>query len=291
MKTLDELLRDFLLYKLDYVSITVEQYKICLKQLNCLAGHVVTLQELDAELILSFMRHRKSLGKSPRTVNNARHMLLSLWRHAFRKKFTKQRPPDSTDLPKLKVMTEVPEAWSLEELNSILHACDNARPLPYWDHRTWRALIFVFWDTAHRLDSILSIKIQDIHEGYLTARKTKQNRETVHKLSESTLAAIERLPEHESGLVFPWPYKRRQIWREYRKILKAADLPTGRRNLFHKLRRSSATHLAVVAGVEAAEQHLDHRTPGLARSHYVDPRFMPQIKAADVLPRLGEEIN
>jgi len=78
---------------------------------------------------------------------------------------------------------------------------------------------------------------------------------------------------------------RSNIWREFKKILQAANLPCGRRDLFHRLRRTSATHLAAVAGIEAAEQHLDHRTPGLARSTYIDPRFMPQIKAADVLPR------
>lgn len=288
MKTLDELLDDFLLYKLDFADFTVEHYTICLSQLNRWAGHVVTIKELDTELILAFMQYRKSLGRSPRTVNNARHILLSLWRHAFRKKFTKERPSDSRDLPKLKVVVEVPEAWSLEELNSILHACDNSRALPYWDHRHWRAMIFIFWDTAHRLDSILSAKTVDLQNGFLTVRKTKQNRETVHKLGDATLAAIDRLPEHSSGLIFPWPYKRRQIYREYRRILKAAGLPSGRRNQFHKLRRTSATHLAVIAGVEAAEQHLDHRTPGLARSHYVDPRFMPVVQASDVLPKLSD---
>ena len=127
--------------------------------------------------------------------------------------------------------------------------------------------------------------VSDIQNGHLTVRKTKQNREITHKLHEDTLSLLSLLPGHESGLLFPWPYKRRQIWREFGKILKVAGLPGGRRNQFHKLRRTSATHLAAVAGIEAAEQHLGHSTHGLARSTYIDPRFMPSVKAADVLPR------
>ena len=288
MMTLDKLLSDFLLHKLDFLSITIEQYHISLRQLNRWAGHTVTLEELDTELILSFMRHRQSLGRAPRTVNNARHVLIALWRHAYHKRFTQRKPPDCYELPKLKVTKTIPEAWSLEELNRILHACENARPLPYWDYRHWRGLILCLYDTGARLNSILLSRVSDIQNGFLTLRKTKQNRETTHKLHADTLAAIDRLPEHESGLIFPWPYHRRQIWRAYKKILKTADLPGGRRNQFHKLRRTSATHLAAVAGVEAAEQHLDHRTHGLAVKSYIDPRFMPSIKAADVLPRPSE---
>ncbi len=282
---LDELLQSFLLHKLDFTELTIEQYAICLRQVNRWAGHTITIEELNTELILSYMRHRKLIGRSPRTVNNTRFMLLSLWRHAYRKKLKAEPPPDSLDLPKLKVVKQIPEAWSLEELNKILHACDNSRPLPYWDYRTWRALILCLYDTGARLDSMLSAKVSDIHDGYLTIRKSKTNRESVHKLHEDTLSIIERLPEHEGGLLFPWPFKRRQIWREFGRILKAAGLPGGPRNQFHKMRRTSATHLAAAVGIEAAERHLGHTTPGLARSTYIDPRFMPAIAAADVLPR------
>ena len=145
--------------------------------------------------------------------------------------------------------------------------------------------MLALYDTGHRLEAILLSEVSDLQNGFLTARKTKQDRETVHKLHADTLAAIENLPEHESGLLFPWPFKRRQIWREFGKLLDKAGLSGGRRNKFHKLRRTSATHLAAVAGIEAAEQHLDHKTHGLAYSTYIDPRFMPTIKAADVLPR------
>ncbi|MCH7688632.1 MAG: hypothetical protein IH899_18445, partial [Planctomycetes bacterium] len=140
---------------------------------------------------------------------------------------------------------------------------------------------------GHRLRSVLLARTEDLQDGYLTARNTKQNRETVHKLHADTLTALKVLPPHPSGLLFPWPFKRRQIWREFGIILKAADLPGGRRNQFHKLRRTSATHLAAAVGIEAAERHLGHVTPGLARSAYIDPRYLPTIKPTDHLPRPG----
>ncbi len=288
MKTLEDVFRDYISIRVDISESTIEQYRICLRQLNRWAGRPLTVKELDAELILSFMRHRKSLGKSPRTINNLRQILLTLWRHAFRKHFTTIIPPDFRDLPKMKTVKTIPEAWSLQELDKILHSCDNTRPLPYWDYRHWRALVLTLYDTAHRLEAVLSARVEDIHDGFLTVRKTKQNREIAHKLHSDTLIAIDRLPEHESGLLFPWPYKRRQIWREFGRILKAADLPGGYRNKFHKIRRTSATHLCAVAGVSITEAHLGHLTPGLALKSYIDPRYQPKVNGSDVMPRPGE---
>ncbi len=262
---------------------SAEQYLVTLRLLDSWAGRAVKVDELSAELILNFLRFRR-LTRSPRTVNNNRAHLLTLFRSAVH---TGHHPgPVPDHVPKIRETSQLPTAWSVEEFSRLLDACDSARCLLGWDGRHWRALLLVSWDTSHRLSALLSAKRDDLSAlGFLIIRgeHTKQGRDVCHKLHADTIAALDALPEHE--FMFPWPYNKRAIWLEYKKLLRVAGLPCGRRDLFHRLRRTSATHLAAVAGIEAAEKHLDHTTHGLAVRSYIDQRFMPVVQAADIMPR------
>ena len=73
--------------------------------------------------------------------------------------------------------------------------------------------------------------------------------------------------------------------RRYRKILKRAGLPSGARDLFHKIRRTNATYTADSAGEEAAQKQLGHSHIGLTRKSYIDPRLLKRDQNADALPR------
>ena len=83
-------------------------------------------------------------------------------------------------------------------------------------------------------------------------------------------AISKTIPPHRE-LVFPWPYRREQLYVHWRKILRGAGVPVTARNGIQKLRRTSASHLeAVQPG--SAMRHLGHATRGLAEKHYIDPR-------------------
>ncbi len=263
---------------------SAEQYLVTVRIFDQFSGRAVKVDQLSTELITNFLRFRR-LTKSARTTNNNRAHLLTLFRSAVN---TGHHPGPFQSCRKLPETKVLPTAWSVQEFGRILTACESARTLKgSWTPSHWRALLLVSWDTSHRLSALLSARRADISRlGFLTVRgeHTKQGRDVCHKLHAETIFAIDALPEH--SLLFPWPFNQRAIWLEYKKILRTAGLPCGRRDLFHRLRRTSATHLAAVAGIEAAEQHLDHSTHGLASKSYLDPRFLPwTIHASEVMPR------
>lgn len=101
-------------------------------------------------------------------------------------------------------------------------------------------------------------------------------------------------PEGEATL-FPWPFdptrdtsKARWITlrRRYRKILIRAGVAHGEHDLFHKIRRTSATFLADATGdAREAQRHLGHSSPQVT-ARYIDPRKLRKgTIAADLIPR------
>ena len=227
---------------------SAEQYLVTVRLLDSWAGRTVTVPELSAELILDFLRFRR-LTKSSRTTNNNRAHLLCLYRSAI---------PDHHPGPfPERVIKKLPEikplvtAWSVEQFSQILKAAEFSRTLKNsWTPMHWRAMLLVSWDTALRLDSLLSARFEDLSDlGFLTIHKTKETREVCHKLHPQTVEAISKLPRTESGLIFDWPFNRRQIWLEFKQLLRSVDppLPCTRRDLFHKLRRTAATQQRTVS--------------------------------------------
>ena len=243
-----------------------------------------TLDDLSEDAILDFMRH--SMGcRSARTTNNRRQVLLTLLRFARRRKLTELPMPE---IPKIQEPRRVPQAWRVEELTQILHACGAARTLRGWDQRHWRALVLTCFDSGSRIGTLLRTERSQLTpDGWLTLRAehVKNKEDVLCRLRRETMAAIAELPEHT--LLFPWPLHPRSIWHEYGLILKAAGLPSGARWKFHCIRRSSASYVCRELGEAAASNHLGHLTPGLARRSYIDPRIAQPGSASDVLPEIG----
>ena len=53
-------------------------------------------------------------------------------------------------------------------------------------------------------------------------------------------------------------------------MLTATGLPAGRRDLFHKIRRTSGRAVAKAGGMAAAQEHLGHTDPATTKA-YIDP--------------------
>jgi integrase len=159
----------------------------------------------------------------------------------------------------------------------------------------FQAIILVAYDTGLRLRALLGIRRCDWkpERREITADATvmKHKVSQTFQVSEQTQQVLTLMlnnpksADEQPTLLFPWPVRHDGIHEAYRKILMRAGLYTKeQRGSFHKLRRTSATHLTNVIGIEAACRQLGHSSVEMTK-RYVDPRLTNEHKAADHLPR------
>ena len=152
----------------------------------------------------------------------------------------------------------------------------------------WLSLLLFIYDTATRISATLALRSKDVdvvrRHVILVPDNAKTDLCQIVGFSEQTREAIARHYDADRDFVWPYPYNSRSIWVHFKLLLAAAGQPTGRRNCFHKIRRTSATMIATCISLEAARQQLGHTTPEMTKSTYVDPRQMGQ-NIADMLPR------
>jgi len=267
---------------------SVEQYRVALRHLERFAGQPLRIADLADDLVAGMMSAMLAKGLARGTANKTRAALVAIWRYAYRKKWTDDRP----DVDKLRMPKHVPEAWTMGELERLLAACTTARgnvgQTPAW--LFWHAFVLVVYDTGLRRTAALSIRMADVRDGNVTvqAEFQKHGMAQTFRLSPQTADVVREFvaadPDRE--LLFPWPFGiMHPFTLAFRKLLKAAGLAATRKDLIHKLRRTSATHLANVAGQSFVQAHLGHSHPSVTAG-YIDPRQLSHsMRAADLLPR------
>ncbi len=221
-------------------------------------------------------------GRAAKTVNGRVATVLTLWRWAYARGLTRRRPepPNGAKAPK-----RLPRAWSPEQMLALLAACDAAPPRRTWTAAHWRALVLTIYDTGLRIGALTTVPRSCLDESgrlWVPPELQKGRAETGHKLHPETLAAIAATPR--TPLLFRWPLHANELWRRYREdVLEPAGLPSGRRDLFHKIRRTSYTRVYASLGLAAATRHAAH-TSDLSAA-YLDTTQVRGVEAVDVLPR------
>jgi len=84
----------------------------------------------------------------------------------------------------------------------------------------------------------------------------------------------------ETSKVFPQMHVT-SIYGHLKLLLKATGLPTGRNCMFHKIRRTHATHLHIAGGDATAS--LGHGSDVITRGYYLDPRYIRGGHLADLM--------
>lgn len=248
-----------------------------------------TIDALSEDVLVLLANRLLTFGRAPRTVNGRIASLLTLWRFCHRKKLVRNKPADLEPLPEPR---RLPRAWDSEELSRIITACSAAPTRRTWTGRHWLALVLTIYDTSLRVGCLLRIKRTALAGDMLTvpAEEQKGRVETIQRLHPETIATINSLPP--SDRLFDWPYHANDLWHRFRSdVLAPSGLPCGRRDLFHKLRRTSYTQVYARLSPRAATEHAAH-TCDLSRA-YLDPVLLSSISktanAIDVLPRPGQQ--
>jgi len=211
------------------------------------------------------------LSVAPKTVRNRRGDILSIWRYAA-EEHGLCIPPIDRRIRAVAVPKRIPEAWTLDEMKAIIAA---SKTIPgYYQCGVkccdwWEGFVRVGYDTALRLSDLLALPVYI--GGMFCVVQEKTQTALTCQLRHSTIATLDRIRTPERVNLFEWNLDRTALWRHWKDfILTPAGLKTGHREGPQKLRRTSVSHLAAISE-HAAQRHLGHATPGLARRHYIDP--------------------
>jgi len=229
------------------------------------------------------------------TTNSRRRALLTLWRAAADEGLAS--PPRTRLIPKQPEPRRAPVAWRAQEVSALLLSSQSAggAPLDGVPRSTfWRALILTVYDTAGRIGAVLATEPADCNLGdawiVLRAENQKDRTEQWCPLSDQTVDALRPMYDPRRTRLFPWPFSMVHLWRQFRRIVEAAGLSASRKrkDLFHKLRRTSLSYTARES-VELACKKAGHCRPELTVRHYIDPRIAntgdAALDALAALPR------
>lgn len=270
---------------------SIERYQGVIKGFSEFLGCDANLSHLTDDRVGQYSAWMAGRDYEPTTINTHLRHLLSLWRHAWKKRRVDELP---RDVDFLKEPKHIPEAWSTEEMARLLEAARHADgemfgiPANQW----FGALLLVMYDTGARLGSLLLLRTDDFSlesgEVLLRAETQKQSADQYFRVHPETLEAVRAINPQLREFVWNYPqYNRNRmiIYRALDRILNAAGLPTTARDKFHKVRRTSATVLADQLGEHEASKHLGHSSIEVTR-RYLDPsKIRRRVNAADVMVR------
>jgi len=262
-----------------------ENLHICAKKFSAHLGRDAMLSDLTEQTICDYLSaYRKQW--SARSTNNQRTSLvtfaLAAWDYGLI-----PAPLRTRRIRKLKVHSEPPVAWTVDEMRQLLYtvmaAPGNVGDIPAgaW----WKALVLTIYWTGCRVMAVLGAESRCYRPGHgITIVAQKNKRPQWYPLPRSCMACIDALAPMMREHVFPWPKYPKKIYEDFRKLVDASglDAPKGRLNLFHKIRRTNISYCAAADPAIAQRQagHADYRT---TMSSYVDPTIAGFCSAADVL--------
>jgi integrase len=264
------------------------QYERNLRYFDQFLGRPATTADLTDDNLSAFIRSIHAKGRSPVTANKIRGQIVAFWRFLARKGYVSVWP----DVPKLKEHKRRPIAWTEEQLAKLFDACRRQRgsigclPANLW----WTSLHNVLWDCGTRIGATLPLEWPQVDLEARTivflAETQKQKEDQVFRIREATAESLRAIYSTRRQRVWPFPYIREYLWALYKKVLIDAGLPTDRRSMFHRMRRSHASHLTRAGG--DARKSLGHANAALTERCYIDPIIAGEKSAVDFLPRIDE---
>jgi integrase len=283
---------------------SIQQLEVAINRFGVFIGHEPTLADLTETNVTAWMadglKPRPAGGResplSPSTINSRLRGLTTIWRYAVRRRYIAVGDQNNLEvIDRLRVPKRNPRAWAVEEMEAIVKSSRRAHgrfmgiPAKLW----WPAFLLVLYDTGLRLQSAMGIRFDEIDFTNkllcIPPERMKNNCEQFYRLHDQTIEAILATIPPRRTLVFPFPFtKNVAIYRRFRVILRRAGLPTTRLDMFHKIRRTTATHISRLLGEQVAIRQLGHSDASCIK-RYVDPRFTNDHMASQHLPRLAWE--
>lgn len=276
----------FLLNEMIRSEQTKLQYEIALRNLSESIGHPATIGDLSDDNVRIMMRRLEEKGLGRKTIKERAGRINTLWTWLAKRRRIEAFP----SAVRLKVPKRVPVAWTREELRQLFTACTKLHGFVGGVPKAkyWHALLAVLWDTGARITEVLAIRWEwiDFERGTIhVPAEVRKNEECdmSYRLHPDTVKLLVEIRSPTRELALEWPKHPGYIYGAYRTVLKAAGLPHGRKDKFHKIRRSVASHVQA-AGLDASLV-LNHSSPTITRESYLDPSICSPKMPIDVLFR------
>jgi hypothetical protein len=222
-------------------------------------------------------------GRAPSTTNGRVEVLWMLWSFASDEGLCDNPLPVARKKPRWKELKRDPVAWTLQELDRLIAACVLAPPMrecDWWTGDFWLALISGYLATSERFTALMLCPRTALIGNVLTipAELTKDKKEAPVVLEPAIADRWRALPAIEgSPLFFPYPYSLKTLRERFTAdLLISAKLPIDRHHKFHCLRRTAATQIYIVRGIDAAMRSLRHFSASLTMSKYVSQAVVQQ---------------
>ena len=265
---------------------TRRRYHVVLRQFSRFLGHPATLADLTEDEIHAFLCAYAETGVTAVTVNTSRQHLVSLARYAWQRGQLERVP----EIRRLKEYRRVPEAWTIEQLRSLLATCRGCSgvvadtPARLW----WETLFRLLFDSGMRIGAMLQVRRSDLdleRAAILVRPETQKQRagQWIPFCVRGTLPMVRAIWLPDRELLFPWPYHVSTFYNHLARLQTAAHLPIDRRSKCHRIRRTHASYLVAAGG--DATQSLGHSSPAVTQG-YLDPRICGTQRAVDLLPKL-----
>lgn len=271
---LAQVLEDLLLER-PLKKITSDHYRLVVREYSAFLKRPAAQADLNHRSVNEWLRSLE--GKlAPKTIRGRWLGMSSVWNYAA--EIYGIDPPHPRRVRRVKIPAPNPTIWMEDEAASLVAAARRLKGRIKGIDAAHLITAFVLVDyfTGLRRSDVLMLRFDQIGlDNGCRSMQSKTLQPTIHWLDPVAMAAVDkiRLPHRE--LIFP--FRKSCLGRWWKKLLIEAGLPIGRREGPQKLRRTSATAVAVEHGMDAAEQHLGHKTRGLAAKHYV-PQWALQKK-------------
>jgi len=269
--TLNELLGEYVATNTAITSAyTIKLLGGTCKLFSAYLGREALVDDLTDANLKGYIVHRQSQGKAPATIEREGCKLLTLWRFAAMHALVK--PPT---IRMARSSPHIPVAFLRHEIRRLFKAARRAKGevggVP--NSIFFPALLGLIWDSGERVGAVRALSRSDIDckTRWVTFKHRKGNgREMMKRMSRPTRRAMRKLLEvhqHET------PFAHIHLTTCYfhlKSILRDADLPTDRRSMLHRLRRSHASYLKLAGG--SAQDSLGHSSEAITVRSYYDPR-------------------
>jgi integrase/DNA-binding XRE family transcriptional regulator len=224
-------------------------------------------------------------NRSAASVNSYLRPIVAMLRYA-------SEEDDIGKMPRFRRLKEpkrVPLGFTTDEFASILRV---AKQVPgmisgirasLW----WPCFLCVAFESGLRIRAILSVAVHDIlmeqNGFYCQAENQKDAEADWYPLSENTMNLVRSIYDTRRELLFPLDKTVCWLRNCFRRIMELAEVyaPKGASMAFHRIRKSTASHIAAAGG--DAQRKLGHSSP-LITAHYLDPRVTRASKPHEMIP-------